>query len=187
MATGAARAVDGRLRRKILLAHSPALDVLSAGVTPLTSPAFLIGCTLAASFRSRRLGANVWLPIGAAPFLAMIAGRCFTAVLPQQFAPEGSGGTPEASFPSGHTTGATAEMFTIACVLRRNRVFGRAGAAALALVPLIGGANRLYRDRHWSSDIVAGLSAGTAIAMALATVSEQLSVRHPANIRLRER
>jgi membrane-associated phospholipid phosphatase len=32
--------------------------------------------------------------------------------------------------------------------------------------------NRLYRDRHWTTDIVAGLSAGAAIATALNTIEK---------------
>jgi undecaprenyl-diphosphatase len=174
VATGAARGLDERLRRRFLQARSPRLDVLSAVVTPLTSPAMLIACSLATAVRFRRLGATVWAPIASAPFLAMIAGRCFTATMPRQYAPTTSEGKREVCFPSGHTTGATAEILTISSLLRRRRLLGRGPAAAILLVPVIGGLNRLYRDRHWSTDIVAGLSAGTVIAVALVTGSERL-------------
>ena len=167
VATGAARPIDERLRRKLLQARSPKLDAVSNVVTPLTSPPLLIAASLTTAFAFRHLGRRAWLPIASAPFLAMIAGRSFTATLPQQFAPASKDGTAEMSFPSGHTTGATAEALTIALVLRRNQLISRATAAGIALVPLVGGVNRLYRDRHWSSDIVAGLSAGAAIAIAL--------------------
>ena len=167
VATGAARPTDERLRRKLLQARSPTLDAVSSVVTPLTSPPLLIAASLVTAFTFRHLGRRAWLPMASAPFLAMIAGRCFTATLPQQFAPASKDGKAEMSFPSGHTTGATAEALTIALVLHRNRMISRATAAGIALVPLVGGINRLYRDRHWSSDIVAGLSAGAAIAIAL--------------------
>ncbi|HEY2091787.1 MAG TPA: phosphatase PAP2 family protein [Thermoanaerobaculia bacterium] len=172
VAAGTARDVDERLRERFVRARSPRLDALSAVVTPLTSPALLIACSLATAVRFRRLGATVWAPIASAPFLAMIAGRCFTATMPRQYAPTSSDGKPEVSFPSGHTTGATAEALTISYILRRRRLLGRGPAMAMLLVPLIGGLNRLYRDRHWSSDIVAGLSAGSAIAAGLAITSQ---------------
>lgn len=177
VATGTARPIDERVRRRFLQARSPVLDALSAVVTPLTSPAALITCSLATAFRFRQLGKKVWLPIVSAPALAMIAGRCFTATLPQQFAPTGSDGEPEVSFPSGHTTGATAEALTIGYVLWRDQVVGGAAAGAMSLVPLLGAINRLYRDRHWSSDVAAGLTAGVAIATILATLGEKLRAR----------
>jgi membrane-associated phospholipid phosphatase len=170
--SGAARSIDERYRRRFTQARSPFLDLLSAAVTMLTSPALLIVSSLATAFRFRRFGARVWLPIASAPFVAMIAGRTFPATLTQQFAPFREGCEPEACFPSGHTTGATAEALTTSLVLRRNGLIGRSASTAIACIPLISGANRLYRDRHWTSDIIAGLSAGAAIAIALATISE---------------
>ena len=171
VATGAARDIDERIRGIVVRARRPALDAVSAMVTPLTSPALLIGCSLAVALRFRRRGARVWAPIAAAPFVAMIVGRTFTATLPRQCAPTVSDEDDGTSFPSGHTTGAAAEALTIHFVLRRCGVLRRAPGAAILLLPIIGGLNRLYRDRHWSSDIVAGISAGTVIAVTLTLAS----------------
>lgn len=173
--SGAARTVDETFRRRIARSHSPALDSLSSVVTGLTSPALLIASSFMVAFAARRRGVHVWLPILSAPFAAMVIGRAFTEFLPQQNAPEGKDGRPEPSFPSGHTTGATTEAFTIAYVLRRNGAIGDVAAATIALLPFVGGVNRLYRDRHWTSDIVAGWTAGATIATALAAWGDAIS------------
>jgi membrane-associated phospholipid phosphatase len=177
VASGAARPVDEEVRRRIRRLRSPAFDAVSTVATVASAPAILVASSLLVAFRCRHFGVRVWLPIAASPALAMTAGRCFTEILPQQYSPGGNDRQREACFPSGHTTGAAAEMFTIACVLRRERLVSRPIAAAIALVPLVGGVNRLYRDRHWMTDIAAGLSAGTAIAMLLAGGSRLLNGR----------
>jgi undecaprenyl-diphosphatase len=174
VASGAARPVDEALRRRIRRLRSPAFDGVSAVAAVASAPAMLVACSLLVAFRCWRRGVHVWLPIAASPALAMTAGRCFTEVLPQQYSPGSKDGEGEPCFPSGHTTGAAAEMFTIACVLRREAIVGWPVAAAIALVPLAGGVNRLYRDRHWMTDIAAGLSAGTAIAILLTSASRML-------------
>jgi undecaprenyl-diphosphatase len=170
---GSARKTDRAIHRRMRTFRSPALDVTSQIVTVLTSPALLITCSLGVAFLVRRRGLRVWLPIAAAPFVSMTAGTIFSATLPQQNAPTTSDGKREPGFPSGHTTGAATEIFTIAYVLRRS--IGPAGVTALVLTPFLGGVNRLYRDRHWASDIAAGLAAGTCIASLLALASEAVS------------
>jgi membrane-associated phospholipid phosphatase len=167
VASGKARPFDKALRQKIVALRSPSMDIVSAVLTAATAPALLIASSVAVAFRFRRLGLRVWLPIASSPLVAMIAGRCFTEILPQQYPPTSKDGERECCFPSGHTTGATTETFTMAYVLGRSGVLSVPVAAAIAIVPIAGGLNRLYRDRHWTSDIVAGLSAGTAIAIAL--------------------
>jgi membrane-associated phospholipid phosphatase len=170
VATGEARPFDKTLRQKIAALRSPSMDIVSAVLTATTAPALLIASSLAVAVRFRHLGLRVWLPIASSPLVAMIAGRCFTEILPQQYAPTSKDGERECCFPSGHTTGAAAEMFTMAYILRRSGVVSAPTATAIAIVPIAGGLNRLYRDRHWTSDIVAGLSAGTAIATALTSI-----------------
>jgi membrane-associated phospholipid phosphatase len=177
VATGDARRLDEALRQRIASLKTPAMDAASAVVTFATAPALLIALSMAVAFRIRRLGAHAWLPIASSPFLAMAAGRTFTELLPQQYAPTSNDGECEPCFPSGHTTGATAEMLTIAFVLQRRGVVSTPVAAVIALVPIVGGINRLYRDRHWTSDIVAGLSAGVAIATALSSISDPAEER----------
>ncbi|MBV8547127.1 MAG: phosphatase PAP2 family protein [Acidobacteria bacterium] len=177
VASGAARPIDEMLRRRIRRLRSPALDAVSAVAVVATAPGILIACSLAVAFRFRRDGIHIWLPIAASPLLAMTAGRCFTEILPQQLAPTAKEGEREPSFPSGHTTGAAAEMFAMAAVLRGAGIVSRPVAVAIALVPFGGGMNRLYHDRHWTTDIAAGLCAGTAIAVLLTTASRMLRPR----------
>jgi len=170
VASGKARPFDKALRQKIAALRSPSMDIVSAVLTAATAPALLIASSLTVAVRFRHLGLRVWLPIASSPLIAMIAGRCFTEILPQQYSPTSKDGERECCFPSGHTTGAAAEMFTMAYILRGSGVVSTPTAAAIAIAPIAGGLNRLYRDRHWTSDIVAGLSAGTAIAIALTSI-----------------
>jgi undecaprenyl-diphosphatase len=169
---GSTRRIDSRLRRRIQTLRSPNLDAVSSVLVPLTAPAFLITASLGLAFALRRRGRRTWFPIAISPFAAMLAGATFSATLPQQLAPSATDGKREPSFPSGHTTGATAEAFTAAYILRREGFLGPLATTALLMTPLIGGFNRLYRDRHWATDIAAGLSAGACIAAMIAMVSE---------------
>ena len=101
----------------------------------------------------------------------MTAGALFTEFLPQQYSPDGSG---EPSFPSGHTTGVTAEVLATIYVLMRERVLRRDAAVLLCALPIVAGIDRLYRDRHWASDILAAWAAGMTVAAMCAITYEQL-------------
>jgi membrane-associated phospholipid phosphatase len=71
------------------------------------------------------------------------------------------------SFPSGHTTGATALALTMAYVLYRERLISRATAVAIAtLAPTVMGVYRVLDDEHWATDIFGGWVLGAAIATA---------------------
>jgi membrane-associated phospholipid phosphatase len=66
------------------------------------------------------------------------------------------------SFPSGHTTAAFAFASATSAVLRDRRTpHRRAITVALYSAAALTGAARMYRDRHWASDVVAGASVGT--------------------------
>lgn len=78
------------------------------------------------------------------------------------------GGTAYQSLPSGHTTAAFALAGALAAEgayrwPRTNRVTGPAGFAAATLVA----AARVYRDRHWASDVALGAGIGAVTAAAL--------------------
>ena len=73
------------------------------------------------------------------------------------------------SFPSGHTTGATALAFTAACVLYREGVISRKTAVAIATAaPVVMGVYRVLDDEHWATDVMGGWVLGAAIATGLA-------------------
>lgn len=71
------------------------------------------------------------------------------------------------SYPSGHTTGATALAVTTARVLARHGLISRRRAAAIGLgAPVVMGLYRLIDDEHWATDVLGGWLLGTSIALA---------------------
>lgn len=72
------------------------------------------------------------------------------------------------SFPSIHTLLATAILLTMAIVIlrgARSRSLGAASLAGAVVLALLIGLGRVYLGVHWSSDVIAGWSAGAAWAM----------------------
>lgn len=165
---------DQRVRAQLLPFRSRQLDAVSAVITAMSAPAFLVPVTMAIAFSQRKRGTSSWLPLALAPVAAMTAGQLMTLRGPKQFPPASSDEDCSPCFPSGHTTGLTAEAMTVAYVLRREAVLSRNQTLALMAFPMVAGMNRLYRDRHWVSDIAGGLAAGTAVGAACALVSEIL-------------
>jgi undecaprenyl-diphosphatase len=70
------------------------------------------------------------------------------------------------SYPSGHTTGATALALTTALVLERQGLVSRRRACAIAVgAPLAMGVYRVIDDEHWITDVIGGWLLGTAIGI----------------------
>jgi membrane-associated phospholipid phosphatase len=70
------------------------------------------------------------------------------------------------SYPSGHTTGATALALTTALVLERQGLVSRNRARAIAIgAPLAMGMYRVIDDEHWITDVIGGWLLGTAIGV----------------------
>jgi membrane-associated phospholipid phosphatase len=70
------------------------------------------------------------------------------------------------SYPSGHTTGATALASTLAYVLQRGHLISRRRAIAVASLPaIVMGAYRVIDDEHWATDVIGGWLLGGAIAL----------------------
>ena len=175
VATRGTFAIDHRARRFVRSRRRKAIDIAVKPVTVTALPlvAAVSTWTLAwALGRDRRRAAA--LAIGLTPFVAASAGQSFTTFLPQRNPP---GGVNEPSFPSGHTTGITAESLTAAYVLRREGIAPASTVAALVMWPLLTATTRLYRDRHWFTDILGGLAAGAAIACAMSATYELTSSR----------
>lgn len=165
---------DHRVRASLLGVRTRALDALSAVITALNAPAFLVPATLAVAFAQRKRGIASWLPMALSPLAAMTAGQLMTTWGPHQFPPDSSDDTDRPSFPSSHTTGLTAETLTVVWVLRHERRLSEGASSLLMLVPQAAGLNRLYRDRHWATDIAGGLAAGTAVGAICAISCELL-------------
>ena len=103
--------------------------------------------------------------INLASALSTTASKTFDWALKHRAPPPGRHARREQSFPSGHTLETTALALTAAHVLWREGIAdSRIAFPAAALIPLLEGAGRLYLDRHWTTDVIAGLLGGAAIA-----------------------
>jgi hypothetical protein len=70
------------------------------------------------------------------------------------------------SYPSGHTTGATALALTTAYVLHRRDLISLPRATAIATIaPVTMGAYRVISEEHWATDVVGGWLLGGAVAL----------------------
>lgn len=88
------------------------------------------------------------------------------------------------SYPSGHTTGATALAVATALVLEQNGLISRERAAAIALgAPAIMGVYRVIADDHWTTDVVGGWLLGTAIGLTCYAALGRQSRRAPRVVR----
>ena len=88
-----------------------------------------------------------------------------------------------ASFPSGHATGAASTYLAIAIVVMAitSRTAVRAITNAAAVVTcLVVAATRVLLGVHWTSDVLAGLAVGAAVACAAAMVIDPSRRRFPA-------
>jgi membrane-associated phospholipid phosphatase len=139
----------------------------------------LIGGALAAALVGRRRGTLPALPVLAAVPLGLAAHAAlkYTIRRPRPLTARLTGKrTP--SFPSGHAARGAAAAGMIGYAAVREGLAPAAVAVPLGLgVALVGGASRLYVDRHWVSDAVGGWGIGTAAAALCALGYEHLRAR----------
>jgi undecaprenyl-diphosphatase len=84
------------------------------------------------------------------------------------------------SFPSGHSTVATAAYFLLAVILASldpKPAITRLGFAVAGLLALMIGFSRVFLGVHWPSDVVAGWCLGAAWALAASVVLRALKQR----------
>jgi membrane-associated phospholipid phosphatase len=149
--------------------RTSSLDIAAKPVTLLSVPLLVVGATAALVWRLQRDGRRqAAIAVAVTPLAAAAAGESFTTFLAQRNPPD-KGDTPdgevsEPSFPSGHTTGVTAEALAVAFILAQEELATPATLSLLAAWPLLVGITRVYRDRHWVSDVLGGWAAGTAVA-----------------------
>ena len=120
----------------------------------------------------RGSGRSALLPT-VASLTAELLSRTLDRLPPHRTPPAGHPKPYKPSFPSGHALETTAVAGTSAYIMARENLapgplaFGT--AAALALTSTFG---RLYLDRHWASDAVAGAAMGLAVAAACGAIYE---------------
>jgi membrane-associated phospholipid phosphatase len=145
------------------------LDLAARPITLLSIPIVIVAATATLVWWLRENERDdAALAIGLTPIVAAAAGQSFTTFFRQRPPPDANGAAsdkaPEASFPSGHTTGVTAEALAIAYILSREKLASPSTLAALLAWPLVVGVTRVYRGRHWFSDVLAGWIAGIGVA-----------------------
>jgi undecaprenyl-diphosphatase len=169
VATGAAQPGDRAVRDAVQSHRSAALDVAVKPVTLLSLPVLVVTGTAALVWHLHQTGRRAAaVAIGVTPLIAGTAGQAFTTFLHQRNPPDSRdapyGEVTEPSFPSGHTTGVTAEAIAIGFVMANEGLAPPELLAALLAWPLLVGTTRVYRDRHWMSDILGGWAAGVSVA-----------------------
>ena len=163
-------AVDRAARRVAVRHRARALTVVLAPLDPLGYPgAYIPVAHLCARWLRRRGFPNDRALIVAA-WAAWLAHRLVKLAYERERPPRGVRikGPKRDSFPSGHTTGATAFAITVARVLAADGLLSRAEALALGVgAPLVMGASRVYEDVHWATDVAGGWLLGAAVAFSL--------------------
>jgi undecaprenyl-diphosphatase len=164
-------ALDQRVRAWMRGHRTEVGDRIAAPVKVASMPAVVVpAALLAAWWVWRRRGGRPALALVAAPALAAAAGLACSTLLAQRNPPDAAdaphGEVSDPSFPSGHTTGVTAEALSVAFVLSREGLASPGALAALVGWPVVVGVTRVYRDRHWATDVIGGWASGTAVAAA---------------------
>lgn len=175
--------VDQTVRGHMQELRRPAIDIAVKPVTLLSLPILVVTATAGLALWLRNSGRrDAALAVAITPIMAATAGQSFTTFLAQRNPPDKgdspNGEVTEPSFPSGHTTGVTAEALTIAYVLASEESMSPLVLGALVAWPLLVGVTRVYRDRHWITDVLAGWVAGIGVA-ALSSMLYSASAREP--------
>jgi len=179
--------VDDAIHETLQSHRSRPMDMLAKPVTLLSLPVLVVAATAGlVLWLKQQNRPEAAIAIGFAPVAAATLGQTFTTFFPQRPPPDQqdgpSGQGTEASFPSGHTAGVTAEALAIGYVLSRESLISPKVLALVLGWPLVVGSMRLYRDRHWASDILAGWVAGAGVAAASAVLYDILvSRKQPAS------
>jgi len=168
---GETESLDQGVRGWMRAHRTPRRDAIAEPVKVASMPAVVVPAALAAAWWVwRRRGGRPALALVAAPALAATAGLACSTLLAQRNPPDADdapdGEVTDPSFPSGHTTGVTAEALSVAFVLSREGLGSPGALAALLGWPLLVGVTRVYRDRHWATDVMGGWASGAAVAAA---------------------
>jgi undecaprenyl-diphosphatase len=159
-------AFDRAVRR---LALSPGVRALRKPLWPLFPvglPGGYITVAYATAHWLKRRGRGGGSAIVMSAWLGWLVHRGVKLVLVRARPPEPGRQPRFDSYPSGHTTGATALALTMARVLYHEGAITKREAVAIAAgAPLMMGAYRIIADDHWATDVLAGWVLGAAISL----------------------
>jgi undecaprenyl-diphosphatase len=136
----------------------------------------------AAVWRAR--GPRVAVPIAAASASAASLAWVLEQTMRPRKPPPGRHSPTEPAFPSGHALQTGAVAWTTAYVLVREGIASPLTAVPLALaLPAASGLIKLWRDRHWFTDVAGGYLLGAAVAAAAMAGHEIARPRRKLRIR----
>jgi undecaprenyl-diphosphatase len=178
------RHLDATVRKAIPKRPRRASRFVAEALTPLGKwygqmPAAAL--VAAATWRSR--GPRAAIPIASASAAAASLAWLLERVIRQRTPPAGRHSPTEPSFPSGHALQTGAVAWATAYVLAREGLASPARAVPVALiVPGVSGLAKLWLDRHWFTDVLAGYLLGGAIAASSAAAYELARPRRRARL-----
>jgi undecaprenyl-diphosphatase len=165
---------DRKVRKQVQQLRTPAGDAIATGLGPLGKEWVTIPVTAALGryLIGREVGARSALPL-VASLAAEAVARAMDRTRPHRHVPPGHPEQHKDSFPSGHANKTAAAAITSAYVLSREQLVDPAPAFAIALaMSLLSPLSRLYLDRHWPADLIAGWLLGGSIAAGCAAIYE---------------
>jgi undecaprenyl-diphosphatase len=168
------RHVDATVRKAIPKRHRRSTRLAMESLTPLGKwygQMPVAGLAAAAAWRSG--GPRAAIPIASASAAAASLAWLLERVMRQRTPPPGRHSPTEPSFPSGHALQTGAVAWVSAYVLTREGLASPARAVPVALIfPGVSGLAKLWLDRHWFTDVMAGYLLGGAIAASSAAAYE---------------
>jgi undecaprenyl-diphosphatase len=179
------RHVDGTVRRALPKRHRRVTRVAMQLIEPLGKwygQMPIAALATAAVWRAR--GPRAGLPIAAASASAASLAWVLERTMRPRKPPPGRHSPTEPAFPSGHSLQTAAVAWTSAYVLVRDGIASPGGAVPLAVaLPALSGLVKLWRDRHWFTDVVGGYLLGAALAASAAAGHEIARPRRRRRIR----
>lgn len=157
---------DRAMRERIGVRHGKASEVAVAALG-YSGKSWVHGpvAALLASYVHHRGSLEGSRAINLASTLATSVSKSCDWILKHRTPPPGRRARREQSFPSGHTLETAAVALTVAHVLWREGIADARVVFPIApMIPVLEGAGRLYLDRHWTTDVIAGLLAGITVA-----------------------
>ena len=170
---------DGSARRRVPKRRRRPTKAIASAIGPLGKPWVHGPLAAGAAALAWRHGqekrtASVAALLSSSAASAALS-HAFERYLRHRAPPPGRHSPSEPSFPSGHSLETTAVSLAGAYVLAREGLLHPTVAAPLALLlPVTSGIGRLYLDRHWTTDVLGGWTAGAAVAASCAALYELL-------------